>query len=150
MELKILVCSLYSIFTLLLSPKNQEITTLVTVVNIKSELRGSLVIRLFERNDFRPEKKTMPLKELRIPVQNEQSTISLGPVPEGIYFIAIYHDANENQKIDYAFFGRPKEGIGFSGIFDCSNRAVKPKDFNIELNSQNRYVTVPLCYNKNF
>ena len=119
---------------------------MLRVVNIKPELGGHLVIRLFEGRGFNPEEKTEPINEIRVPVQREQSSIGLGPIPEGLYFIAVYHDSNDNQKMDYAFFGRPKEGFGFSGFFDCSKRAVQPNDYTITINSYSKVVSVPLCY----
>jgi len=35
-------------------------------------------------------------------------------LPDGTYAIAIWHDENDNQKIDKNFFGAPKENYGFS------------------------------------
>lgn len=35
-------------------------------------------------------------------------------VPPGEYAIAVYHDENQNQKLDSNLIGMPKEGYGFS------------------------------------
>ena len=35
-------------------------------------------------------------------------------VPPGTYAISVFHDANENGKLDSNFAGIPKEGFGFS------------------------------------
>jgi len=35
-------------------------------------------------------------------------------IPSGNYAISVYHDVNENGKLDMNFLGIPKEGFGFS------------------------------------
>lgn len=35
-------------------------------------------------------------------------------VPQGCYAVAVYHDENDNGRLDTTWFGAPKEGIGFS------------------------------------
>jgi uncharacterized protein (DUF2141 family) len=35
-------------------------------------------------------------------------------LPEGEYAISVYHDANDNNKLDTGIFGIPSEGYGFS------------------------------------
>lgn len=41
-------------------------------------------------------------------------TITFRNVPAGEYAVSVYHDANENGKLDKNFIGIPKEGVGFS------------------------------------
>ena len=44
----------------------------------------------------------------------EKTTIKIKNLPEGDYAIAIFHDANGNEKLDTNMLGIPKEPIAFS------------------------------------
>lgn len=55
------------------------------------------------------------------PVQCAQATVKGGlsearfeNVPAGVYAVAVFHDANNNNKMDKNFLGIPKEGYGAS------------------------------------
>lgn len=40
--------------------------------------------------------------------------LSITDLPNGTYAVAIFHDANGNQKLDTNWLGIPKEAVGFS------------------------------------
>ena len=50
----------------------------------------------------------------RVVPQNGAATLCLHAPRQGNYAIFVYHDENANRKYDLSFFGRPKEGVGFS------------------------------------
>ncbi|WP_296386440.1 DUF2141 domain-containing protein [Winogradskyella sp.] len=50
-------------------------------------------------------------------IVNNMCTITFKNVPEGTYAVSIFHDENNNEKLDTNFFGIPKEDYG------CSNNA---------------------------
>ena len=64
-------------------------------------------------------------------------------IPEGTYAVSIFHDENNNDKLDSNFIGIPKEDYG------CSNNAKgfmgppKWKDAKFELNSD-KTITITL------
>lgn len=43
-----------------------------------------------------------------------ETTVTIPGVAPGVYAIQVYHDVNDNQKVDQGFLGIPKEGVGFS------------------------------------
>jgi uncharacterized protein (DUF2141 family) len=47
-------------------------------------------------------------------IKNKTSVASFDNVKEGTYALFIFHDANNNNKIDKNFLGMPKEGYGAS------------------------------------
>lgn len=51
-------------------------------------------------------------KEVKVTAQ--EMFVSFGSLKPGAYAITIYHDANENGKLDTNFIGLPKERYGFS------------------------------------
>ena len=50
-------------------------------------------------------------------IENNSCTVTFKGVPNGIYAISMFHDENDNNKMDTALFGIPKEDYG------CSNNA---------------------------
>ena len=47
-------------------------------------------------------------------VSDKKATVVFKNIPEGTYAISVYHDADNNQKMDANFLGIPKERYGFS------------------------------------
>ncbi|WP_299123865.1 DUF2141 domain-containing protein [uncultured Winogradskyella sp.] len=56
-------------------------------------------------------------KATKSEIKDNQCTITFEDIPEGIYAVSIFHDENNNGKLDSNFFGIPKEDYG------CSNNA---------------------------
>ena len=50
-------------------------------------------------------------------IANKSCTVLFKDIPEGVYAVSLFHDENDNGKIDTNFFGIPKEDYG------CSNGA---------------------------
>ena len=56
-------------------------------------------------------------KGVKSDISNNSCTVSFKDLPEGTYAVSIFHDENDNGKLDTNFFGIPKEDYG------CSNDA---------------------------
>lgn len=61
-------------------------------------------------------------------------------VPPGRYAVAVFHDENDNEKMDANFLGFPKEGFGFSNVerigfgqpsFDAAAFEVNDEDLTV-------------------
>lgn len=50
-------------------------------------------------------------------IENNRCKVVFENVPNGVYAVSIYHDENDNNKMDTGMFGIPKEDYG------CSNNA---------------------------
>ena len=50
-------------------------------------------------------------------IEHKRSTVSFEGIPEGIYAVSVFHDENDNGKMDTNFMHIPKEDYG------CSNGA---------------------------
>ena len=48
------------------------------------------------------------------PIKIGELNYSFENLPDGTYAIAVWHDENDNQKMDKNLFGAPKENYGFS------------------------------------
>jgi uncharacterized protein (DUF2141 family) len=55
-----------------------------------------------------------PVQCVQAPVKSGASEALFSNVPVGVYAIAVFHDANNNNQMDKNFLGIPKEGYGAS------------------------------------
>lgn len=54
------------------------------------------------------------VKQLAITIQNLRAEYVFADIPSGKYSIRLFHDENNNRKMDTNLMGIPKEGYGFS------------------------------------
>jgi len=100
--------------TVLLNAQSQEEFTIsVTVNNIESN-EGSVFLALY--NGEETFLKTH-FKGGKSEIKNKKCQITFKDIPQGIYAISVFHDENNNGKMDTNFMGIPKEDYG------CSNNA---------------------------
>lgn len=59
--------------------------------------------------------KGQPVAASRVKPHDGQSHLSFHGLPEGQYAIKLFHDANDNGKLDTNLIGIPTEPYGFSG-----------------------------------
>ena len=114
-------------------PHNQNtISVSVDVSNI-TQTRGSLRIGIFrEGNPFTgPKAKPDFFKVVPINAATTQQVV-VG-LPAGRYVIAVYHDLNDNGKLDKNLVGYPKEPFGFSKNFRPILSAPSFEDCAIEI-----------------
>ena len=48
------------------------------------------------------------------PAVQGETTVIIDNVPPGVYAVQLFHDRNDNGRVDRGVFGIPKEAIGFS------------------------------------
>jgi len=111
----------------------------VEVSNINNE-KGVIYIGIYNNPTTFP--KADVVFEKRIKAKKTTISHSFENVKTGNYAVAIYHDEDENGKINRYFFGMPSEQYGFSrnpSVFGLP----KYEDCSFELN-KNKIVTVKI------
>lgn len=99
--------------------KNNNGLALVAVFNTKESFLG------------------MGIKSAKTKIINNACSVTFKDIPKGIYAISMFHDENENNKLDTNFLGIPKETYG------CSNNAKgffgppKWEDAKFEISNKN-------------
>ena len=93
-----------------LSTIAQQGALTVNVKNIASN-EGTILIALYdsEANFLNKRFKGSVLK-----IDAHTATVTWADIPEGIYAVSLFHDENENNKMDTNFMGIPKEDYGTS------------------------------------
>jgi uncharacterized protein (DUF2141 family) len=51
---------------------------------------------------------------VQVPVSNKTAKVTFENIPPGNYAVSVFHDVNNNNKLDVNFLGIPKEGYGAS------------------------------------
>lgn len=92
----------------------------VTVTGITT-VKGSIRLALCPPQAGFPDCGSKAVRAVTTPVTGGSVRILLGGLPPDTYAISVFHDANNNGKLD-TFAGIPREGYGFS-----RNPAFKPR-----------------------
>lgn len=82
----------------------------VNIANLKNQ-QGTLNVALYNSEDSYLKK---PFKAQSVKLYKNQVKVIFENIPAGEYAVSLYHDENENKKMDSNFMGIPKEGYGFS------------------------------------
>lgn len=96
-----------AVFLTALLPSTIQNTTLtVDITGFKSN-EGNAIIFLQDAS-----KKT--LKQTSVKIENKVVQVTFENVTKGNYAVRMYHDENDNKKLDTGFMGIPTEGWGNS------------------------------------
>ena len=135
---KIAVIVIISMFS---STSNAQSTYNLTVkVEDADNNDGKMLIAVYNsESDF----LDTTYKGTQSTITDNGCVVTFENIPEGIYAVSIFHDENDNDKLDSNFIGIPKEDYG------CSNNAKgfmgppKWKDAKFELKSD-KTITITL------
>ncbi len=109
---KIAVLIFCMFFTFLLFAEKKSGTLTMTVKGLKSG--GTLMIAIFDNDDGFPSKSKNAVILKTVPVKKSEMSVSFPKVIYGTYAVSVFHDMNNNGKLDTNWIGMPKEGIGAS------------------------------------
>jgi uncharacterized protein (DUF2141 family) len=87
--------------------------------------------------------KEKMIKGVAESVVNQQVTINFTDLPSGKYAVKVFHDENNNGKMDTGMFGIPKEKYGFSNNVKVIMSAPKIEELLFDLN-KNTEITIKL------
>lgn len=83
----------------------------VTIEEIKTA-DGQVVIALYDSKKSFP--GDSPVKWESVTAKKGEVTVQFDDLPPGVYALSVYHDENNNEKLDKNILGIPKESFGFS------------------------------------
>ena len=107
--------AVFLIISLLTSSMDAQESYSITVKVEKADSNeGKMLISIFstETNFL-----TKSYKNAKSEISNNGCIVTFEDIPEGTYAVSIFHDENDNGKLDSNFMGIPKEDYG------CSNNA---------------------------
>jgi len=107
----------------------QEANIVIEIKNIKNNL-GNIALALYDDPENFTKKE---IRATKVSAKKGKVTAQFTNLPSGIYAIALFHDENNNDKMDFNGFGIPKEAYGFSNDAKGFMSAPIFKDASFEL-----------------
>jgi len=116
---------------------SSEIT--VKVIGLKNE-KGTVELGLFNTDQYFLKEKGK-YKKAQVKITKYGTFYTFKNIPKGVYAITVYHDENDNGKLDKNFIGFPKEGVGIS---NDAKGSFGPPTFKDAKFSLKKYKTVTI------
>lgn len=88
-------------------------STITVRVSTFRSLKGSLRCRLYSRPEGFPGKPPFDAQQ-SVPVNAKTASCVFAGVSPGTYAVALFHDENDDGKLETNFLGIPREGVGVS------------------------------------
>ena len=85
----------------------------VVITGFKNN-KGSASVALFDKADAFPKSPEKAVAIIYTKISDSKSVAVFEHLKAGEYAVSVYHDENDNKKLDANFFGIPKEGVGAS------------------------------------
>ncbi len=89
-------------------------STLVVRVQGLPVVSGTVVVLLFPSDQGFPAKEAKAAQRQAVKVVSASAEIRFPNLPTGTYAVTVYHDRNDNGKLDTNWIGIPKEPVGVS------------------------------------
>jgi uncharacterized protein (DUF2141 family) len=117
----------------------------IAVTEIRNE-KGDIRVALFQQEDGFPNDHKKAFYAGTFDIEGIQLNFTIEDLPYGEYALAILHDENGNEKMDFNFLRMPKEGYGVSNNVTRSLGPPKFKDAKFILSSENMQMEIALNY----
>lgn len=117
---------------------------LTVIIDNIQETKGKIFIGLYDRAESFPTPGKF-LKNIAVTVKGKIVKYTFDNLDTKKYAIALYHDVNEDGKINRNFIGVPTEGYGFSRNYKPTLSAPNFDETMVELN-QDKEITISLIH----
>ena len=140
--------SLLSLLLLSVLPSQPQAPSTLTVrIAGARSTRGKMLVALFQdARAFPDDAKALRRQTVEIDPKTLKAQAVFADLPPGIYAVALFHDENQNKRLDKNMLGMPKEGYGFS---NNPRKKLGPPGFqevSFALNQAAQLIDVGLIY----
>lgn len=115
--------------------------SLQVTVEHTANLEGHIAIGLYTDEGF-PEVDKEYQGVYRVPT-GTSTTYTFHDLPVGCYAVAVYHDKNDNMRLDKNLFGIPREAYGFSNGVKARFSAPKFKEAAVHVQNES-HITISM------
>tara|TARA_R110000787_G_scaffold192886_10_gene304419 strand:- start:7266 stop:7691 length:426 start_codon:yes stop_codon:yes gene_type:complete len=91
--------------------QKKETVTVIIEVSVTKYNKGNILLALYNSEEAYMEDV---YKSADVLIKENKAIIIFDEVEKGVYAFSLFHDINENKKLDTNFLGIPKEPYGFS------------------------------------
>lgn len=127
------------LFTLCCMVFGQNHKINVEIINVKNN-NGNLMVAIYSGAENFLKKR---FDSRTVEIKGQKGVVAFENIPAGEYAVSVYHDENENKKLDTGWFGIPKEGYGNSNNPKVRMGPPKYEDAKFQL-SKNISFTIKL------
>lgn len=126
-------------------PQNSLCVLKIEIANAKND-DGSIKLALFNSQDGFPKDGEKAYRSASVPLKDKKAVVEFSDLPAGEYAVAVMHDMNNNNKMDFHFYGAPKEGYGASN--DASGTFGPPSfdDAKFKISGPKESIVINLKY----
>ncbi len=117
----------------------------LTVVVEGLKIEGTLYISLFNDADGYPMDPEKAFRTDMKKVSSKRETFIFKNIPFDTYAVSVWHDQNDNEKIDTNIFGVPTEGLGASN--NAKGRMGPPRFRNAAFKVDKKTQTISITIN---
>ena len=120
-------------------------TLVVTIQGFRSAV-GHARVAVFNRGAGFPDDESTAYRAVVTGISDGQAEVHFDDLPPADYAVSMYHDANDDAKLNKGLFGIPKEGYGVSNNVVHAMRAPKFEEARFRLDSTSHTVTINVHY----
>ena len=126
----------------------QGATSGILVVTIEGfrNVAGHARVAVFNRNSGFPDDESVAYRKVVASIHDGRADVRFDDLPFADYAVSMYHDENDDGKLNKGLFGVPKEGYGVSNNVVHARRAPKFEEARFRLDATTHIVTINVHY----
>ena len=117
----------------------------ITIEKVRNS-NGTIKVELYGSETEKENKKGKKVARTRVKAQQGETKLCLNAPSVGNYSIALYHDENDNKKLDRNFIGIPREGFGFSNNPPLGLGMPKQKEMRFKVETMETSLRISVIY----
>jgi uncharacterized protein (DUF2141 family) len=118
----------------------------LTVVINGLKIEGTVYVSLFNQPDGYPTKAEKAFKKDMKKVASKQEKIVFKNLPHGTYAASVWHDENDNGKMETSLIGIPREGTGASNNAKGKMGPPKFADASFKVDKKSNTISITVNY----
>lgn len=118
---------------------------IIELSNLRST-QGKILISIYDEPETFPKKKNMMEQKILSNIPGEKMIIRFGRLSLGTYAIAILHDENGDEKMNFNLLGFPTEGYCFSNNVRPKFRKPTWEEAKFELKNKHKRIYISMEY----
>lgn len=145
-NIKIICIILFLIPNFFITAFSNETGIIIVKVNNLKNNNGSLKFSLFNSKKGFPSNLERAIQKKSLIIDHNQLVVTFENVLYGEYALSVFHDENNNSKLDSNFIGIPKEGIGTSNNVKSKFGPPSYEDSKFSVNSSTTEININIVY----
>jgi len=145
MFMKKMVSVLVMILAAIVLTADESTGDLTVVVN-GLKIEGTVYVSLFNQADGYPTKAEKAYRKDMKKVASKQEKIVFKNLPYGTYAASVWHDENDNGKMETSLIGIPREGTGASNNAKGKMGPPKFADAAFKVDKKSNTITITVNY----